>query len=182
MISEKSLLEQVIRFDEQALIEVYDRYSPEIYRYAGRLLADQELAEECVAETFSRFLNGLKHGNRPRQNLRAYLFRIAHNWITDFFRKQPPSSVMLDPELISGSHMDMQDSLIRNLEEEQIRAALQLLTPDQRQVMILRYIEGWRNKEIAQAMDKPVGAVKSLHHRALNSLRRILVHEHEVVS
>lgn len=182
MISENHLLELVIRFDEQALIEVYDRYSSEIYRYAVRLLADQDLAEECVAETFSRFLHALKHGNGPRHNLRAYLFRIAHNWITDYFRRQPPSSVMIDPELISDSEIDLQDSLIQNLEEEQIRVALQLLTPDQRQVVILKYIEGWRNKEVAQAMDKPVGAIKSLHHRALNSLRRILIDEHEVVS
>lgn len=182
MISENHLLELVIRFDEQALIEVYDRYSSEIYRYAVRLLADQDLAEECVAETFSRFLHALKHGNGPRHNLRAYLFRIAHNWITDYFRRQPPSSVMIYPELISDSEIDLQDSLIQNLEEEQIRVALQLLTPDQRQVVILKYIEGWRNKEVAQAMDKPVGAIKSLHHRALNSLRRILIDEHEVVS
>lgn len=182
MISENHLLELVIRFDEQALIEVYDRYSSEIYRYAVRLLADQDLAEECVAETFSRFLHALKHGNGPRHNLRAYLFRIAHNWITDYFRRQTPSSVMIDPELISDSEIDLQDSLIQNLEEEQIRVALQLLTPDQRQVVILKYIEGWRNKEVAQAMDKPVGAIKSLHHRALNSLRRILIDEHEVVS
>lgn len=182
MISEKSLLELVIRFDEQALIEVYDRYSPELYRYAVRLLADQDLAEECVAETFSRFLNGLKHGNSPCQNLRAYLFRIAHNWITDYFRRRPSPSVLLDPELISDTDTDLQDSMIQNLEEQQVRAALCLLTPDQRQVVILKYSEGWRNKEIAQAMDKPVGAIKSLHHRALNSLRRILVREHEVVS
>ena len=76
--------------------------------------------------------------------------------------------------------MDLQDSLIQDLEEQQVLTALQLLTPDQRQVVVLKYIEGWQNKEIAQALDKPVGAIKSLQHRALNTLRRILTREQEV--
>ena len=181
MVSEKSLLELVICFDEQALIEVYDLYSLELYRYAVRMLADQDLAEECVAETFSRLLYALKHKNGPRHNLRAYLYRIAHNWITDYFRKQSSTSVLLVPETIPETDMDLQDSLIQDLEERQVLAALRLLTPDQRQVVVLKYIEGWQNKEIAQAMDKPVGAIKSLQHRALNALRRILTREQEVV-
>jgi RNA polymerase sigma-70 factor (ECF subfamily) len=77
--------------------------------------------------------------------------------------------------------MDLQDSLIQDLEERQVLAALRLLTPDQRQVVVLKYIEGWQNKEIAQAMDKPVGAIKSIQHRGLNALRRILTREQEVV-
>ena len=181
MVSEKLLLELVNCFDEQALIEVYDLYSLELYRYAVRMLADQDLAEECVAETFSRFLYALKHRNGPRQNVRAYLYRIAHNWITDYFRKRSPASVMLVPETIPENGMDLQDSLIQDLEEQQVLTALHLLTPDQRQVVVLKYIEGWQTKEIAQALDKPVGAIKSLQHRALNTLRRILTREQEVV-
>jgi RNA polymerase sigma-70 factor (ECF subfamily) len=182
MISQKSLLELVHHFDEQALIEVYDRYSQELYRYAVRMLADQDLAEECVAETFSRFLTALKHGNGPRQHLRAYLFRVAHNWSIDYYRRQPIPTVQLDPEVMSDTGIDLQDSLIQTLKHQEVRSALFSLTPDQRQVITLKYIEGWRNKEIAQAMGKPVGAIKSLQHRAINSLRRILVKEHEVIS
>jgi RNA polymerase sigma-70 factor (ECF subfamily) len=88
---------------------------------------------------------------------------------------------MLVPETIPEKSMDLQDSLIQDLEEQQVLTALQLLTPDQRQVVVLKYIEGWQNKEIAQALDKPVGAIKSLQHRALNTLRRILTREQEVV-
>jgi len=69
--TEGELLALVHRFDEQALAEVYDRYSPGIYRYAVRLLGDQDLAEECVAETFSRFLKALKQGKGPHKYLRA---------------------------------------------------------------------------------------------------------------
>jgi len=182
MISEKVLLEQARRFDEQALTEVYDRYSPELYRYAVRLLDDRDLAEECVAETFSRLLMALKHGKGPRQYIRAYLYRVAHNWITDSYRRQPPPTVQLNTQWQADPDIDPQVAVVKNMEQQEVRSALFKLTPEQRQVMTLKYIEGWRNKEIAQAMGKPVGAVKSLQHRALNSLRRILVKEHEVAS
>jgi RNA polymerase sigma-70 factor (ECF subfamily) len=49
------------------------------------------------------------------------------------------------------------------------------LTPDQRQVVILKFLEGWSNAEVAETLNKPVGAVKSLQHRALGALRRILL-------
>ena len=60
------------------------------------------------------------------------------------------------------------------MELQQVRSALALLTPDQRQVIMLKYLEEWENEDIARALNKPVGAVKSLQHRAIESLRRLL--------
>ncbi len=60
------------------------------------------------------------------------------------------------------------------LASERIRAAIMALTPDQRQVIVLKYYEGMTNDEVAAAIDKPVGAVKTLQQRALAALRRIL--------
>ena len=62
MDSDKDLLSRARRLQRQALAEVYDRFSPGLYRYARRLLGDADLAEECVAETFSRFLRALHRG------------------------------------------------------------------------------------------------------------------------
>jgi RNA polymerase sigma-70 factor (ECF subfamily) len=60
------------------------------------------------------------------------------------------------------------------LEREKIRRAIRRLTPDQRQVVTLKFLEGWSNAEIAKSINKPVGAVKSLQHRALQALRQRL--------
>ena len=70
-MEESELLRRVQKFDEAALAEVYDRYSPLIYRYAMRLLGQADLAEECVSETFSRLLTGLRGGQGPQQYLQA---------------------------------------------------------------------------------------------------------------
>jgi RNA polymerase sigma-70 factor (ECF subfamily) len=179
MNDEKTLLQRARDFEEQALAEVYDTYSPKLYRYALRLLADEDLAEECVADTFSRFLKAMRNGIGPQQHLQAYLYRIAHNWITDTFRRQPPPSIPLEYTLQAGDEPDPSDLVGEKIDQERVRTALRLLTPDQRQVVILRFIEDMQNQDIAAAMDKPIGAVKALQHRALSALRRILFMEIE---
>ena len=60
------------------------------------------------------------------------------------------------------------------------RDLLWKLTKDQRQVIVLKYFEGWSNREVAESIEKPIGAVKSLQHRALRSLQRMLQEQDEV--
>jgi RNA polymerase sigma-70 factor (ECF subfamily) len=170
---EKRLLEGARRFDLDCLAAIYDRYSDGLYGYAVRLLGNPDLAEECVSETFVRFLQALHHGGGPRDHLKAYLYRIAHNWVTDLFRRQP-AMIELSENLDGDENEDADGALQREQEKQRLRAALQALTPDQRQVILLRFFEGWENDQIAAAVEKPVGAVKALQHRAVASLRRWL--------
>jgi RNA polymerase sigma-70 factor (ECF subfamily) len=173
-VTDRELLRRAQNHEVRALAEIYDRWSPALYRYAMRLLGEAGLAEECVAETFSRFLAALEHGRGPRDYLQAYLYRIAHNWITDHYRRSAPLTVPLDPGLHADAEAEPPRQVIAELERQQIRAALSQLTPDQRQVIVLKYVEEWDNEAIARALDKPVGAIKALQHRALERLRRIL--------
>jgi RNA polymerase sigma-70 factor (ECF subfamily) len=170
------LAQRVKKMDRSALVEVYDCYSAAIYRYALRLLGDPDRAEECLAETFSRLLQAVQAGRGPDQHLQAYLYRVAHNWITDQYRRQPPEPLPLDE-----SSQDVQPGVPvladERLARAAVRSALARLTPDQRQVVVLKYIEGWETAEIARAVGKPAGAVKSLQHRALAALRRLLAQE-----
>lgn len=169
------LLERARQFDRQALAEVYDLYSPGLYRYAMRRLGDAQLAEECVAETFSRFLHALHGRKGPRDFLQAYLYQVAHNWITDFYRRDPPLEQL--PEDHAALAPDPEAAAEQALRDARLRQAIRRLTPDQQQVILLKFVEEWENEAIAKAMHKPVGAVKSLQHRALASLQRILNEE-----
>lgn len=173
MTSEKSLLHRARQFDPQALAEIYDYYSPRLYRYAMRLLGDAGLAEDCVAESFSRFLQAIKKGGGPRQHIQAYLYRVVHNWVVDTYRRTPPES--LDEQRDLPAPDDLPRQVEQNLEQERVRAALRMLTAEQRQVIVLKYLEDLSNREVAEVIGKTEGAVKSLQHRALASLERILV-------
>jgi RNA polymerase sigma-70 factor (ECF subfamily) len=175
--SEHELLQRAHQFDRQALGEIYDVYSPGLYRYAMRWLGDKDLSEECVAETFSRFLRALHSGGGPSDHLQAYLYRVAHNWMTDRWRRQPLPPVPLEEDLCADAEAEPSQAVAQRMEQERARAALARLTPGQRQVIMLKFLEGWENEEIARSLGKPVGAVKALQHRALESLRRILIKE-----
>jgi RNA polymerase sigma-70 factor (ECF subfamily) len=175
MIDEIALLRRARQFDEEALAEIYDTLSPAIYAYAMRILGDADLAEECIADTFSRFLNALHAGGGPQDYLKAYLYRVAHNWITDRFRhNRPETSLEQEIDLPAGQETEPHNTVADEIERQELRQALALLTPEQRQVITLKYLENLDNAEIAHSLQKPVGAVKSLQHRALATLRRIL--------
>jgi len=177
--SELDLLKGACDFNSGTLAEIYDGYNQGIYRYAMRLLGDDALAEDCVAETFSRFLKALRNGAGPSKHLQAYLYRIAHNWVTDHYRRNEPSQLDLDETENIGSAFRTDIHVEDQLERDQVRLALRALTPDQRAVITLRFLEGLENEEVAEVIQKPVNAVKALQHRGLKMLRRILVQEFE---
>lgn len=172
MLNEQELLQRASRLETQALAEIYDTYSPGIYRYGMRRLGDMSLAEDCVAETFARFLKTLQDRRGPRDHLQAYLYRIAHNWIVDLFRRN--EKVIELSDTIRSEADIPEEEAAKRIRQKQVRKAIRHLTPNQQQVISLKYLEDWSNEEVAQAMKKPVGAVKSMQHRALKSLHKLL--------
>src|SRR4030042_5045113 len=92
---DQAIIERARSFESQALEELFDKFSPGIYRYAYRLLGDEDLAQDCMSETFSRFLAALKRESGPDTFLQAYLYRISHNWVTDYYRSKVTASLSL---------------------------------------------------------------------------------------
>lgn len=172
MNPDTELLTQARRLEPCALAEVYDLYSPRLYRYAVRLLGDACLAEDCVAETFTRFLQALQAGKGPRDHLQAYLFRVSHNIIVDQYRSCSPPEDLGEEE---PDEFNTEDSAASEIRRKSVRSALRELTFEQQQVIALKFLEGWDNEDIASVVNKPVGAVKSLQHRALAHLQKILL-------
>ena len=155
-----------------------------MFRYAYRLLGDQDKAEECVAESFSRFLNSLKGNPVGPEHVQAYLYRVAHNWITDFYRRKPPAITPLKEtsKILSktgGTVIRLRWSS-EQMEIERVRNALILLPEEQRQVVVLRFLEGQRHEEVAASLGKSAEATRALQYRALTSLRRMLLAPEEV--
>ncbi|MGA9398289.1 MAG: RNA polymerase sigma factor [Anaerolineaceae bacterium] len=176
MSDEQDLLLRAKRFDPSALSMTYELFSPIIYRYAYHLLGDPNLAEECLADTYKRFLQSIKNGSGPKTNLKAYLYRIAHNWIIDRYRDSVDNDLELSEEFSDGKS-DPKSEVHQKLEQETIRKAVMRLTAEQRQVIVLKYIEEYENDEIAQILNKNIGSIKALQHRALASLRKLLAED-----
>jgi RNA polymerase sigma-70 factor (ECF subfamily) len=163
-----------ISFDRQSLSACYERYNGELFRYAYRLLGDSATAEDCVSETFYRFLKAVRDGLGPLENTRAYLYRVARNWITDYFRSQPLRMTSLDIELDGDGESNPSRLAAEKWERERVRAAVRSLPPDQQQVIMLRFMEDWSHEDVATALGRSIEATRTLQHRALTSLRQYL--------
>jgi RNA polymerase sigma-70 factor (ECF subfamily) len=175
-----ALLERIQHWDMEALAQVYDTYAPAIYRYAYRRTGHPDLAQEITADTFQRLLTALKHGNGPQRHLRAWLYRVAHNLVVDSYRRQPQQGALPVDEVVLVEQSSHESNLEHKEQAARARAALQQLTPLQQQVVVLRFLEEMSLEEVANVVNRTVGAVKSLQHRALDSLRRILEVQDEV--
>lgn len=172
------LLERAKRWDEEALVEVFDRYAPAIYRYVYRRVGDGQIAQDLMAETFRRLLDALRRGAGPRTHLSAWLYRVAHNLVVDHYRRQPADPVVaLDSVNPAGDALE-ERVLIERERAARVRAALRQLTPLQQQVILLRYLEGMSLEDVAQVLERTVGSVKALQHRAIRSLQRLLEDAH----
>jgi RNA polymerase sigma-70 factor (ECF subfamily) len=162
-------------YDRQALVVIYQNHSDELFRYAYRMLGDKNLAEDCVADTFSRFLQKLKDGRNKVRDPRPYLFRMAHNWITDHYRRQPPPAVSIDLAQHGEVEANPSNLFSKNMVKEAVRAALMELPADQRMVIELRFLQEWSHEQVASALERSVEATRALQYRALNSLRQTLM-------
>jgi RNA polymerase sigma-70 factor (ECF subfamily) len=172
-------LQHVRAGDPAALAAVYDEYQPPIYRYVYRLVGEVEIARDLTSEVFHRFLQAIHNGGGPEHHLSGWLYRAAHNAVVDHYRRRERQQYLpLDEELVSTTD-DPAEATERSRSAAQVRAALQHLTPDQQQVIALKFLEGLSNEEVAAILRKPVGAVKSLQHRALAALQRHLTLDKE---
>ncbi|MEJ2750081.1 MAG: sigma-70 family RNA polymerase sigma factor [Anaerolineae bacterium] len=172
---DQSRLQRARSFDRQALAAIYDEYQQPIYRYIYRQVGDVEVARDLTADVFQRFLQAVQKGYGPEEQLKAWLYRVAHNKVIDYYRRrQHRQHLPLDERLAEGGESPAALAE-KNISATQVREALVHLTPDQRQVITLKFLEGFSNVEVADILNKPIGAVKSLQHRALAALQRQLV-------
>lgn len=172
MLDERALLPRLRTLDQEALATIYDALQPPLYRYAFRLLGRSDVAEELVAETFHRLLQALAKGQGPERHVQAWLYRVLHNLVVDHYRRPAVIELSTAEELPAESGPE--EEVQRRIARERVRRALRKLTLEQQQVIMGKFMEGLSNEEIAALLGKPVGAVKSLQHRALAALRRLL--------
>jgi RNA polymerase sigma-70 factor (ECF subfamily) len=164
--------------DRTAVSALYRRYVQAIYRYVYYRVGEERTAEDLTAEVFLRAIEGLPNYEPRGAPFAAWLYRIARARTADHFRRQRRTAASgLDEDWPSG-----EDSLFSQVEQlshhQELREALAQLTPDQQQVIVLKFAGGFSNTEVASMLGKTEGAVKSLQHRALNALERLMGSSH----
>jgi RNA polymerase sigma-70 factor, ECF subfamily len=159
--------------DEQALGQLYDTYVDRIYRYIFYRVSNTEIAEDLTSEVFLRVVEGLPGYQAREVSFLAWLYRIAHARLVDYYRQSSRRGQHQDIES-ANLHMedDLDEGLVAAYNQEVVQEAMRLLTIEQQQVVHMRFIEGYNLQQAADALGKTVGAVKVMQHRALEALSR----------
>jgi RNA polymerase sigma-70 factor (ECF subfamily) len=169
----EDLVRRVRNNDPLAFEELYARYSPRVFGYLfQRLNGDAEEAEDLTADVFARVYEKIDAFQPQGAPLSAWVFRIAHNRLIDAIRRRPRQvQVTLDeaPELAAGPVFG---GVEQSVALDQIKVGLARLTAEQRQVIVLRFLEGKSLAETAAVVGRNEDAVKKLQARGLASLRR----------
>lgn len=174
MQDELELLNRARAFDKEALALIHDRYYQSIYRYLSFRIADPQTAEDMASEVFTRFLSAIKDRNAPPNTIRGWLFGAAQNVLKEQYRKQRQMNWTELDESLAAAGRTPEQRLEEKVGKEELREALAELTPEQQNVLSLRFGYGLPIKDVAETVNKSEGSVKMLQARAIAALTKRL--------
>ena len=175
MQEEQSLVRLAQKGDKDAFAQLYEAYFNKIYRYVVIKIGNRTEAEDMTQQVFLKAYQSIRSYKWKGVPFSAWLFRIAHNQIVDFYRKKSKRpTVRLEESTVVSS-----DNPLRTVESrfdiERLRTATLQLTSAQQGVISLRFAGGLAIAEVARTMGKSEGAVKALQHSAVAALRKVLL-------
>ncbi len=171
--SEDLNLTQAIQGDHEAFGVLYEQYVERIFSYVYYRTGNQHDAEDLTAKVFFRAMRRIPDYEERGLPVSAWLYRIAHNLVANWHRdrgRRP--EISLDEGYAAIPHSEHPEVTLLHMEEKNnLLNIIQTLPPERQQLIILKFVEHLSNAEIGQIMGRTEGAVKSLYHRTLLTLR-----------
>ncbi len=174
LTAEWEIVRSAQSFDNDAIRQLYEKYFPKIYNYAFMQMGDVHAAEDLASDVMLKMIESIQKYTFRGLPFGAWVFRIARNRLIDLHRRRKRRGEVDLSETLSTALANPQVLAERALERGQLQIALKHLTDEQRQVIVLKFIEGFDNRSVGKIMGRSEGAIKSLQHRALGALRRVL--------
>lgn len=165
--------------------EVYDLLVTPVYRYVYYRVDSRADAEDLTETVFLRVWENLsKYRPQKKYPFTAWVYRIAHNAVVDYYRDRPKTHTAELSETweAEGRDTDPTDGVNRRFAVHELRTALRELPDIYQQIVVLKFVNDLDNAEIAKVLGKSVGAVRVLQCRALSRLRELLEADPAVVS
>ncbi len=170
---ENEILKNASQGDKEAFGLLYERYAERIFNYVYYRTGNIHDAEDLTARVFQRAMNHIVNYVDRGVPFSAWLYRIAHNlvanWRRDSSRRQEISLDELPVLPARSEHPER--NLVRSQEREELLRMIRSLSAERQTLLILKFVEDMSNAEIGKIMGKSEGAIKSLYHRTLLSLR-----------
>ncbi len=172
MRADDNLLTQCQRFEPQALRTLHARLYEPVYRYVYFKTGGAQTADDLTSDIFFRALSALRREGGWQTTPEAWMFGIARNVVADYYRQRERyPTTDLEEKVVEQVNEDSIQQAIRRENRDALAQAIAQLTEDQREVVLLRFVEGLKISEVATVLGKTPGAVKGLQHRALRALK-----------
>jgi len=173
---ELDLVQRARQGEQEAFAQLYESHFDKIFRYVVLKIRNQAEAEDMAQQVFIKAYESIGSYQSQGVPFTAWLFRIAHNQMVDYVRKQSKKqTVPLDESLQIKDDSDVEHEVEVKIEMEKVVLATAKLTKAQREVISLRFAGGLSITEAAKTMRKSEGAIKALQHSAIMALRKTLV-------
>jgi RNA polymerase sigma-70 factor (ECF subfamily) len=166
------LVLRAIQRDQDAFGELYDRHVVRVYRHIYYMVGNAAEAEDLTAQTFLKAWEAIERYQVRGAPFVSWLLRIAHNLGVSHLRAKRETSQVHEGIVDDKMRRDPESAYQQTAEEELVREAILKLREEQRQVIILRFIEDLDYREVSEIIGKSVAAIRVIQHRALNSLRK----------
>jgi RNA polymerase sigma-70 factor (ECF subfamily) len=162
--------------DGEAFGQLYDRYVDTVFRFVYFRVNDRTLAEDFTSETFLRALRRISTISYQGRDIGAWFITIARNIILDHMKSARHRLEVTTADTIEGNDREQstEEAVLGALQSEHLMAAVKQLGDEQRECVMLRFIQGFSVSETAQVMGKNDGAIKALQHRAVRKLAELV--------
>jgi RNA polymerase sigma-70 factor (ECF subfamily) len=171
---ERILVRRAIARDSEAFAELYDRHVVRVYRHIYYIINDTKEAEDLTAQTFLQAWEAIGRFQPRGAPFVSWLLRIAHNLAVSHLRARKGDAQLHESLVDDRLPRNPEAAAERQADQERVREAVLRLGDDQRQVIILRFVEELDYKEVAEILGKSVAAVRVIQHRALCALRKMM--------
>lgn len=170
---DEQVINKVKDGDAEAFGVLYDQYAELIFRYVYSHLDNRLDAEDLTEEIFLRAWRALPKYDERGLPFSAFLFRIARNSLIDYYRQRKVVQSIDDVE-IQSHEAGPEEAVDTRIENSDLKQRIAELREDYRNVLIFRFLSGLSPEETAQVMQRSVGAVRVLQHRALSALKELM--------
>ncbi len=176
MEEERKLILSAKEGNEEAFGRLYDKYMPAIYRFIFlKVGGDKGRAEDISHEVFLSAWQSIGNFRFQGHPFSSWLYRIAGNAVIDYYRTRKANvNIETMPEEAMVSETSLDRDFDNRLSMERVRECLKKLEPAHQDVLIMKFIEEFSNKEIAAALEKSEGAIRVIQHRAIKQLKKHL--------
>lgn len=191
-LSDQALLHHYLSGDRSAISQLIERHSRRVRDYINMMVKDRDVAEDIFQETFIKAVRVIDDGRyTDNGKFLSWVLRIAHNQVIDHFRAQKQEKEVNESESESGYDMfgtlrlaegSVEDALVSEQIERDVRALVELLPGEQREVVMMRYFSGLSFKDIAEQTNVSINTALGRMRYALINLRRMIKEKNLVLS